>query len=260
MVFKLKHPEMAAHLFQDWQESMIWSCLQSVMGQIYAVSGPSGRDTRPVSAMTLLGDFCFFAGNPDEVLVRYKPEGCKQDFIIMTPQNESWATLIEECYKEKARKVKRYAIKKEADIFDMKKLQEAVASLPSDYTFKLIDEELYNRCKQLDWCRDWVSQYSNYAEYQALGLGVVILKDGEPVSGASSYSRYRDGIEVEIDTKEEYRKKGLAYISGAKLIMECLERGLYPSWDAQNLGSVALAEKLGYHFDHEYSAYEIWGY
>ncbi|MGB4661891.1 MAG: GNAT family N-acetyltransferase, partial [Mobilitalea sp.] len=28
----------------------------------------------------------------------------------------------------------------------------------------------------------------------------------------------------------------------------------------QNKWSVALAEKLGYHFDHEYTAYEIRGY
>ena len=86
------------------------------------------------------------------------------------------------------------------------------------------------------------------------------LKDGELAAGASSYSRYIEGIEVQVDTKKEHRRKGLAYACGAKLILECLERGLYPSWDAQNLWSVALAEKLGYHFSHEYIAYEVTGY
>jgi GNAT superfamily N-acetyltransferase len=80
------------------------------------------------------------------------------------------------------------------------------------------------------------------------------------VAGASSYTRYQDGIEIEIDTREDYRRKGLAYVCGARLILECLERNLYPSWDAHNRWSVALAEKLGYHFDHEYTAFEIWGY
>lgn len=93
--------------------------------------------------------------------------------------------------------------------------------------------------------------------YQQLGLGVVICKDGIPVAGASSYSSYQGGIEIEIDTKEEYRRKGLAYCSAAKLILECLDRDLYPSWDAQNPWSVALAEKLGYHFSHEYIAFEV---
>ena len=85
----------------------------------------------------------------------------------------------------------------------------------------------------------------------------MILKDGEPVSGASSYSGYRGGIEIEIDTRKDFRRKGLAFVCGAKLILECLDRGWYPSWDAHNLWSVALAEKLGYHFDHEYEAYEV---
>ena len=32
---------------------------------------------------------------------------------------------------------------------------------------------------------------------------------------------------------------------------------LYPNWDAQNMFSFRLAEKLGYEFDHEYVAYEV---
>ena len=78
-------------------------------------------------------------------------------------------------------------------------------------------------------------------------------------SGASSYSAYSGGIEIEIDTKPEHRRQGLAYACGARLILECLERGLYPSWDAQNRISAALAVKLGYNFSHEYTAYEIGG-
>ena len=36
-----------------------------------------------------------------------------------------------------------------------------------------------------------------------------------------------------------------------------LEEGLYPSWDAHNMDSVRLAEKLGYKFSHAYTAYEV---
>ncbi len=102
-----------------------------------------------------------------------------------------------------------------------------------------------------------MAQFPDYDGYRSLGLGAVILKDNAVVSGASSYSRYLGGIEIEIDTKKEYRRKGLAYICGAKLILECLKRDLYPSWDAQNKASVALAEKLGYHYSHSYKAIEI---
>lgn len=36
-----------------------------------------------------------------------------------------------------------------------------------------------------------------------------------------------------------------------------MERNIYPRWDAANLESVAIAEKLGYHFDKEYEVYSI---
>ena len=78
-------------------------------------------------------------------------------------------------------------------------------------------------------------------------------------AGASSYTRYKEGIEIEVDTVEQERRKGLATIVSASLILRCLDEGLYPSWDAQNIHSVHLAEKLGYEFDHEYTAYEVSG-
>lgn len=129
--------------------------------------------------------------------------------------------------------------------------------LPPEYSLKKIDEELFYLCREQEWSRDFVSQYVNYERYRRLGIGIVALKDNEIVAGASSYSSYENGIEIEIDTKQEYRRRGLAYACGAGLILECRKRNLYPSWDAQNLWSVALAEKLGYHFDYEYYAYEI---
>lgn len=255
MVYEVKNSEQVNPLFQGWQETLIWSCLQNVMGHLYTTC-----IEKPVSAMAVLGDFVFFAGKPDKELVLFKPDWSKQKFMIMVPQNEAWADMIEHCFGDKVNKVTRYAIKKEPNIFDRAALQKVVKTLPENYTIKMMDEELFWRCKEIGWCRDWVSQYPDYKDYKNHGLGVVIIKDGEPVAGASSYSGYQGGIEIEIDTKEEYRRRGLAYICGAKLILECLDRDLYPSWDAQNTWSVALAEKLGYHFDHAYTAYEVYGY
>lgn len=240
-------------LFKDWDETIIWSCLQGIMGEVHTNSTEN-------AAMAILGDFAFYAGNPSKELIRFKPESCKQEFIIMVPQNDEWAELIEMCYGEKAKKVTRYAIKKEPDIFDVEKLEQAVLSLPDAYELKMMGESEYNMCRSNGWAGDLVSQYKDYDTYKELGFGVAVLKTGELVAGASSYSTYDKGIEIEIDTREDHRRKGLAYACGAKLIVECLKKGLYPSWDAQNRWSVALAEKLGYHFSHEYVAYEVMGY
>lgn len=251
MIDLLNEPKKAAPLFDGWQETLIWSCLQGVMGSIYVDDAKE-----PASAMAVLGDFYFLSGKPNRELTLYDPQ--QKAFRIMVSRDRAIDGCIEACYQEKAKKVTRYAIKKEPGIFDKERLQSFTDRLPSEYDMKMIDEALFLRLSKIDWCRDFVIQYQDYNRYKKYGMGVVILKDGEPVSGASSYSGYLGGIEVEIGTREDFRRKGLACICWAKLVLECMERGLYPSWDAQNLWSAALAQKLGYHFDKEYPAYEIY--
>ena len=255
MIYEIKQTDKAAPLFGEMNDTTITSCLQGIMGKVYGDSPDNPR-----SVMAILGDFCFLAGEPCEELALYKPSHLTQDFMIMVPQNEAWCELVETCYGEKAKKVTRYAFKKDGDVFDRAALQTIVKGLSPEYTLTMIDEELYTRCRKTPWCKDWVANFPDYELYSQYGLGVTVLKDTEPVAGASSYSGYKGGIEIEIVTKEEYRRQGLASVCGAKLILECLKRNLYPSWDAQNPWSASLAQKLGYHYDGAYTAYEIWGY
>lgn len=59
MVYTLTDPEKVRPLFGSWEETMIISCLQQVMGTLYVT------DTgHPKSVMAVLGDFAFFAGRP----------------------------------------------------------------------------------------------------------------------------------------------------------------------------------------------------
>lgn len=255
MIYEVTDALKISALFGKWEEPMIWSCLQGVMGKIYA-----DNLNNPTAAMAILGDFTFFAGKPNMELVSSKPAWCTQDFMIMVPQNKHWETMITQFYGTRAKTVRRYATKKEPHIFDRDELEKIVGSLPKQYTLSMIDEQIYQMCRAETWCADWVSQFPSYEDYRLLGLGVVLRENDRILSGASSYARYREGIEVQIDTQKEYRRRGFARICGANLILECRKRNLYPSWDAQNMGSMALAEKLGYQYSHAYTAVEIWGY
>ncbi len=139
--------------------------------------------------------------------------------------------------------------------------------LPKEYEMRLIDQELFEICRDTQWSKDLTANYESYSQYKEYGLGVCILTGGEVVAGISSYSGYgrrsdenlgcHGGIEIEVVTREDYRRKGLAYIGAARLLLECDKRGLYPNWDAANKMSVGLAEKLGYHFSHEYVVYKV---
>ena len=242
----LETNEKAAALFSGWNETMIASCLEGVMGRVFEAGD---------AAAAIVGDLAFYGGTPSEELLRFKPEP-EKGFVIMVPGSSAWAALIEQVYGRKAKKLTRYATRKDT-VFDPAHLERIKAQLPQGYTMGLLDREVYHYCQEHNWCRDWVSQFDSFDDFHRRGLGMVVKKDGIPVSGASSYSVYRGGIDIQIDTHRDYRHRGLAAAAAAGLILECLDRNLYPSWDAANLWSVALAEKLGYRFDHEYDAYFV---
>ena len=84
-----------------------------------------------------------------------------------------------------------------------------------------------------------------------------IKKNNEIIGVASSNIFYKDGIEVNIKVKEQYRRKGIATVMASKLILECLSHNTKVSWDPANPNSVGLAEKLGFKYDSTYSVYSF---
>ena len=245
MIYELNDISKVERLFDGMEDSVLRACLQQTMGGTVYVTDPES----PVSAMAYLAEDVFFAGEPDRELAAFKPAGV----VMMVPPDARWAELIEEEWPD-ADKATRYAIKKDTK-FDREKLEKLAAALPSGYAFRRIDSELYDILLEEDLFEDCVLHFGSKEQYLSLGRGFVVMKDGQPVSAASSYTVFREGIEIEIDTAEAERRKGLASAVGAKLILSCLDDGLYPSWDAANLESVHLAEKLGYTFDREYISY-----
>ena len=199
-------------------------------------------------------DGIFLAGEPDRELAEYDKLGDES----VVPLNEGWEKLIKECWPE-AVPTTRYAIHRCKD-FDREKLQSFVDALPEGYEIRRIDSETYDLILAAnDADLEYLTgDFETKEAFLEKGRGYVVLKGGMVVAGASSEYCYRfGGIEVEIATVHKERRKGLASAVGAKLILSCLDDGLEPVWDAANLISVHLAEKLGYRFDHEYVYYWI---
>lgn len=233
-----------APLFAGWEETLIDSCLEGVQGHVLPDNA-----TPPRCAVATVGDFSFFAG--DETadgaaeLVRALPTLHHNGFVLAVPQNEGWASRIAQIFPD-ALRLERYAFYKDADAFDEARLRAFVQALPQGYALRRIDAELYAEAKAQYWCRDFVSQYKSAEDYLSRSLGVAAIFEGKMVAGASGYTCYSGGIEIEIQTLPEHRRKGLALACASQLILDCRARGLYASWDASNLDSVALAQKLGY--------------
>jgi GNAT superfamily N-acetyltransferase len=211
----------------------------------------------PSCAMVICADYCMIAGDSGAPEAMELVRGVPSRGFIFVPQDEGWCGLIEAVYGEKAKRHMRYAFTKERNIFDYDKLQTIKDSLPEGFEIRLIDGELYRKAMAGEFSRDLCGNFASEADFLARGLGCVVLHGEELVCGASSYSVFDGGIEVEIDTKEEYRRQGLAASCAAALILECNKRGLYPSWDAANITSKRLAERLGYRFSREYTSYWV---
>lgn len=242
-------------LFEYTEETLIKSVLQGYMGHCWADNAD-----HPTCANVFVGDICFLAGDysSDEAMdiVRCAPPEANDVFIIV-PQNEGWGKLVESCYPNVFSKGTRYAIKKEKDCFDVEKLQSFVDALPDKFTLRRIDEELYHKTFEHPDNRDFCGQFESAEDFVMRGIGYCAMDGDVMVGGASSYTVYRDGIEIQVSVVKEYRRMGIASACAARLILECLKLGLYPSWDAANMESVKLSEKLGYHFDFEYEVYFV---
>lgn len=191
------------HLFENWEETMIWSCLQGVMGEAWADSLPDAR-----SAQIVTGDFCFLAEEPDGELVGNIPASFSSRSILMASRDEGWGELIEACYGDRCVKFRRYALKKEKGVFEREILESYVGRLPEGYVIRPIDGGLYRRILSEEWSHDLCSQFRDEGHFMQMGVGFVALWGEEIAGGASSYTVYREGIEIEIDVKEAHRRKG----------------------------------------------------
>lgn len=249
-MYKVVDKSTIAPLFAGQEHTMIRSCLEDCMGYAYV-----DDLAQPRSAAIYVGDFCFFGGKVNTELIATKPQDYVGQGVLMVPPDADWEEGVKAFYGARAVPWIRYATKQDPSRFDRGKLAELAGGLPAGFELRPIDQGLYEEILALPWARSLCGNFASYSQFAANALGVVILHRGELVSGASAYAFFRGGIEVEIDTRVDYRRRGLATVCGAALILECLKRGLYPNWDAHSKESLALAQKLGYALDREYPCY-----
>ncbi len=239
---------LSQKFFKEIKFYMTRSALQGYMGQVFV-----DNIENPEFAIVLLGRFCFLDGNPDG-------KNAKQDLMELDDYyktiiaNENWYELIEEVYKDRYEIDKRYSIKKDTK-FDKEKLEELSLKISDGYKIEKIDENNYKLIKEINSFACNITMSDNFEKY-GIGFCAKNIND-EIIAVIVSNGIYDDGLEINIKIEEQDRHKGLGTVLGANMILECLKQKKYPSWDAANLDSVGLAEKLGYEVDSEYRIYKI---
>lgn len=242
-------------LCENSREVLVRSALEGNMGNVWVAELEN-----PSYCLVHLGDFAYLVGIPPKAkesleLREQITESCMHDFI--TPSDERWSMWLNEVFMGEYRLVTRYALKKDEHHFDRDQLLQYMKEIPEGVKIKKIDERLYQHVIKEDWSRDLCGNYESAKHFLEYGMGYVAVKDRQVISGCSSYGSSQGMMEIEIQTKPEYRRKGLALACSAAFILECMDKGIYANWDAATAHSVSVAEKLGYVFEREYSVYHL---
>ncbi|MDL2317499.1 GNAT family N-acetyltransferase [Eubacteriales bacterium OttesenSCG-928-A19] len=150
----------------------------------------------------------------------------------------------------------RYAFADCPDAIPADRLR-ALAVPPEGFTLRRYDEQLIRQALSAEWSEDQLGTFLSADAFLRDGVGVALLREGALVAGCTSFCRLPGGFEVQVDTHPEYRKRGLATCVSAAFILDVMEMGLIPYWDAANRSSLRLAERLGYVFQSVYPAWML---
>lgn len=209
--------------------------------------------TAPRCCVVAVGDFCLLGGEPDRLddpaLLKNPPAP------LVIPLSAQWEQAFTACRPD-ALPICRQQFEAPR-ISEGKVSREILArtSVPDGFSLAPLDARFFSFCRETPWAADFCSQFSSPEDFAARGLGQLVLFQGTPVAGASSYLIYRDGIEIQVETAPDFRRRGLATAAAASLMRRCFDRGLVPHWDAHNPPSAALAVKLGYTPGARYTAF-----
>jgi GNAT superfamily N-acetyltransferase len=232
-----------------------YPCLHGVVAAV--IEGGMGKvfaDAReePSVALAVL-DFHLLAGDPLHANAPLLFRQLQPGNVVIAP-TPAWRQLIAATWPDALTVYHREAF--QAKQFDTDRLRRFSQTLPSGFELRQVRlEEVAQFASDLD--RALIYNFRSQEEFIARGVGMGILRQGRFVSGASSAAVGGGKFEIEIQTRREFRRRGLARAVAAALILYGLERGIEPCWDAANEPSANLARQLGFHSTGKYEAYRL---
>jgi len=249
MLFELANNNRGTvrHLFNNYPclHGSVAAVIEGDMGKIFT---HSRKDPRVAVAVL---DFSFLAGDPDHKNAPLIFNQLRSGNIVIAP-TPAWRHHVTTRYAGKFNPYHREAFR--SDKFDMLKLRRFSRSLPDGFVLRQVGLEEVTKFKT-NLHPALVYNFRSHEEFIKHGIGLGILYKGLFVSGASSAAIGGGKLEIEIQTRREFRRRGLARAVASALILHCLDRGIEPCWDAANEASSSLAKQLGFFSTGKYDAY-----
>ena len=174
------------------------------------------------------------------------------------PISEAWRALFKSIFQVHGHHLKQMqGITFSPESLDLKHLRNLQKRIPFDCQIQRVDISLASQLR--DEGLSSFPGFSTLADFAERGIGFCATIEGRIISHVVSLMECREGIHIGIETDPDFRNKGFATVIGAKLLVHCIEQGIYPHWSAscENATSIHLAEKLGYVRDAVYGALSV---
>ncbi len=242
--------EILRPLFADFPglHGIIDSALEGATGQVHADNA-----SHPRVAHVLVADFHLIAGDPGAAAAPAALDAVPAGDHLVAP--DSWADLLWASGRP-MQPYERFAFRS-PPYWDRRSLAAMKAALAEGLILERVTADSAKAFASLN--PSFVSNFRTPDDFIERGVGFGVRERGsrEFVAGCSSYTVSSHSVEFEIETREDYQRRGLALVTGAALIEYCLDNGLEPCWDAAHEGSARLAERLAFAGRREYLAYRM---
>ncbi len=229
--------------------AVIFPALSQNRGHIWVDSLDS-----PTVAKLQLNVLNFIVGDNDSVSAKELLQTIEPMQPLFVP--DDWIDFVSGEWGDRLGTQKRTLMS--PDSLDIKYLRGIRDRLQKEYRLERVDLET---AKKLDKGvhKHIAMFFDGSADFAKNGIGFCVKHEGKVISIASTYTPFTNKFDVQVDTINDpaHRRKGLASIVCASLIIYALENNVVPHWDAATEASVQLALKLGYTDPYEWNLFYL---
>jgi len=237
---------LVEHLFQNHRRKRIDidATLEGITGSV-SVDNP----VSPKVACIQSGGYSMYGGDPTLPAACTLLKSCSRSIVV---EDAPWEQALVTVHGDALGNFVRHEFC--ADNLDRVHLCALKAKLPSGCQIHALDAKLAHQvvAEIGSLC---LGAFQTPVKQVACGPGYCVIQGSRALSAATPAVVCRTGIDIQITTHPDFRRRGLATAVSAALILECLERKIEPHWSAANDWSADLARKLGYVEDFAFVQY-----
>lgn len=174
----------------------------------------------------------------------YNRENHSNYFDLYSSSYE-WLIKADEMLGDNAAKLSRKLF--QWDYSNLSSISKWSKMVPEGFELRKMDTSLFEKyAREID--SSYYDLWENSNNFISNAFGFALLKDNEFISICNTYY-VRDGFaEIDIVTKDEFRRQGYALVTCSEFIKYCVSNNIKPVWDCDNGNgnSKNLADKLGF--------------